>query len=178
MRRSIRNLLGLATVTAAVAVGIPATATAAGAFAAHSSSSAANYRWGTYRSGNRLAKANGVIDVRYIGKKSNRVRVTGKVWDLDHRTHRPGGKCAYVPFRFQKADRPHRWSRDITSFRQCGAPGPSRSPSPGTTWRRSRSGSARSPATAGTRPVAIAGVSCTTPTARDTRDRGSALADR
>lgn len=135
MRRSVRNLLGLTAVTAAVAVGVPATATAAGAatagtvsasaatFAAYSASPDPNYRgrWGTYRSSNRLARANGTIDVRYIGEEANRVRITGKLWDLDRRTHRRGGKCAYIQFRFQNADYPHPWYRSMRSYKQCGA---------------------------------------------------------
>ncbi|WP_433498732.1 hypothetical protein ACQP1K_28300 [Sphaerimonospora sp. CA-214678] len=133
MRRSVRNLLALTTVTAAVAVGVPAAATAAGASttasagtttasAASFSSSDWNYRdwWGTYRSRNRLASARGSIDVRYDDEESNRVRVTGKLWDLDHRTYRRGGKCAFVQFRTQGWNG-RRWSSDVKSYKQCGA---------------------------------------------------------
>ncbi|WP_055480308.1 hypothetical protein [Sphaerimonospora mesophila] len=132
MRRSVRNLLALTAVTAAVAVGVPAAASAAGASTTAGTTATASttsfspsdsdYRdwWGTYRSRNRLAAARGSIDVRYHDEESNRVRVTGKLWDLDHRTYRRGGKCAFVQFRTRGWDG-HRWSADFKSYKQCGA---------------------------------------------------------
>lgn len=130
MRRSVRNLLALTAVTAAVGVGVPATASAAGASTTAGSTASTtsfspsdwNYRdwWGTYRSRNRLAAAQGFIDVRYDGRRSNRVRVTGKLRDLDRRTYRRGGKCAFVQFRTQSW-KGHRWSPSVKSYKQCGA---------------------------------------------------------
>ncbi|WP_067134139.1 hypothetical protein [Microtetraspora malaysiensis] len=131
MRRSIRNLLALAAVGTTVALGIPAVATAASATttttaaaaAGAATASAGNPYWGPYWSKNRLAKANGYIDVYWDDDTSNSVRITGKLWDLDNRNEHQGGKCAYVKFRFQDLDDADDVSPSFKSYKYCGAGG-------------------------------------------------------
>ncbi|ETK35156.1 hypothetical protein [Microbispora sp. ATCC PTA-5024] len=127
MRRSVRNILGLAAVTAAVAVGVPALSTAANASTASAASShSSDYDdyWGPYWSWNHLAKAKGYIDVNYDDDESNAVHITGKLYDLDHRTYGQGGKCAYIKFRVSSwDDEEDDWSSSIKSYKYCGAGG-------------------------------------------------------
>ena len=123
MRRSIRTVLGLAAATASIAVAVPALSTAASAStlssAPHHASSDYNRSWGTYSSSNGLARANGFIAVDYSRRDDNKTRVTGRLYDLDRRTSRQGGKCAYIQFRFQ--DFHGRWSTN--SYKNCGTRG-------------------------------------------------------
>ena len=123
MRRSVSNLLGLAAVTATLALGIPALSTAASASTAQAASASGNPYWGPYWSANRLAKANGYIDVYWDGDTSNSVRIKGTVWDLDDRTQHQGGKCAYVRFRFQDLDDADDSSPTFKSYTHCGSGG-------------------------------------------------------
>ncbi len=126
MRRSVRSLIGLAAATAAIAVGIPALSTAANASTAGKASASSDYDgyWGSYWSSNHLAKAKGFIDVNYDDDESNSVHITGKLWDLDHRTYNEGGKCAYVKFRVQYwNDDEDDWASTIKSYKYCGAGG-------------------------------------------------------
>ncbi|MFF4777174.1 hypothetical protein [Microtetraspora fusca] len=128
MRRSIRNLLALSAVGATVALGVPAAATAASASTATTAGAASasagnNPYWGPYWSKGRFAKANGYIDVYWDDDTSNSVQVTGKLWDLDSRTERQGGKCAYVRFRFQDLDDVDDVSPSFKSYKYCGAGG-------------------------------------------------------
>ncbi|MEV4189779.1 hypothetical protein AB0J28_50930 [Streptosporangium canum] len=52
--------------------------------------------WGPYRSSSHRAKATGWIGVKWDRhQKSNEVHVKGKLYDLDHRTYRQGGKRGY-----------------------------------------------------------------------------------
>ena len=130
MRRSIT--LGLAAATAVAALGLPALATAANATPASASASASHHHhdwdydgwWGTYWSSNHLARAKGYIDVNYRGEESNRVHVTGKLWDDDHHTYGQGGKCAYIQFRVSSwDDEEDDWSSNFKSYKYCGAGG-------------------------------------------------------
>lgn len=133
MRRSIT--LGLAAATTVAALGLPALATAANAAPASASSAATasaphhhnwDYDgwWGTYWSSNHLAKAKGYVDVNYDHKKSNRVHITGKLYDNDHRTYSKGGKCAYIKFRVSYwDDGEDDWSSSYKSYKYCGAGG-------------------------------------------------------
>ncbi|MCC5576942.1 hypothetical protein IMZ11_15035 [Microtetraspora sp. AC03309] len=127
MRRSVRNILGLAAAAATIAVGIPAFSTAAGASTLGASTTASPHSfdydgyWGSYWSSNRLARAKGYIDVNYTDDESNRVRITGKLWDLDRRTYAQGGKCAYIRFRVQSwDDEENDWSSTFKSYKYCG----------------------------------------------------------
>lgn len=131
MRRSIT--LGLAAATTVAALGLPALATAANAAPASASSAATasaphhhdwDYDgwWGTYWSSNHLAKAKGYVDVNYDHEESNRVHITGKLYDNDHRTYRQGGKCAYIKFRVSYwDDGEDNWSSSYKSYKYCGA---------------------------------------------------------
>ncbi|MEU7888880.1 hypothetical protein [Microbispora bryophytorum] len=131
MRRSIT--LGLAAATAVAALGLPALATAASAAPASAASAASaphhddwDYDgwWGTYWSSNHLAKAKGYVDVNYDHEESNRVHVTGKLYDNDHRTYSHGGKCAYIKFRVSSWDDDEDdWASSVKSYKYCGAGG-------------------------------------------------------
>ncbi|GLX02742.1 hypothetical protein [Microtetraspora sp. NBRC 16547] len=125
MRRSVPNLLALAAVTATVALGIPAISTAASASTTGTASASAdnNPYWGPYWSRNRLAKTNGYIDIYWNSDTSNSINITGKLWDLDSRTQRQGGKCAYVKFRFQDLDDVDDSSPSFKSYKYCGSGG-------------------------------------------------------
>ncbi|MGI5153669.1 hypothetical protein [Microbispora sp. CA-102843] len=131
MRRSIT--LGLAAATAVAALGLPALATAANAAPTSTASTASaphhhdwDYDgwWGTYWSSNHLAKAKGYVDVNYDDEESNRVHITGKLWDNDHRTYGQGGKCAYIQFRVSSwDDSEDDWSSSVKWYKYCGAGG-------------------------------------------------------
>ncbi|MEZ0074604.1 hypothetical protein [Planotetraspora sp. GP83] len=126
MRRSVRTVIGLAATTAALAIGVPALSTAANASTASAASASSDYDgyWGPYWSSNHLAKAKGYIDVNYDDDESNSVHITGKLWDLDHRTEGEGGKCAYIKFRVQNwDDEEDDWSSSFKSYKYCGAGG-------------------------------------------------------
>ncbi|MBE3010525.1 hypothetical protein IL992_15170 [Microbispora sp. NEAU-D428] len=128
MRRTIT--LGLAAAAAVAALGLPALATAANAAPA-SAASASHHDdwdydgwWGTYWSSNHLAKAKGYVDVNYDDEESNRVHITGKLWDNDNRTYSEGGKCAYIKFRVSSwDDGEDDWSSSFKSYKYCGAGG-------------------------------------------------------
>ncbi|MFJ2031755.1 hypothetical protein [Streptosporangium sp. NPDC087985] len=125
MRRSVRNLLGLAAVTATIGIGIPAATTTASASTAGVSSASAdnNPDWGPYSSTNSLAKASGYIDVVFNDETSDSVRITGKLWGFD-RTYNPSGRCAYVRFRIEYWNHDEGdWSSSLKSYKYCGAGG-------------------------------------------------------
>jgi len=117
MSRTLRTVLGTAAATAAaLAIGLPATSTSASAAPIHYSR-----HWGVYSSTNSLAKASGAIRVTATGRHSNRVQVSGKLWDFDRRPHWRGGKCAYLEIRFRhwRGFGPHRYY-DVKQVRECG----------------------------------------------------------
>src|SRR5690606_41154671 len=75
----------------AVAVSMPAAAVAG--------SYDYSEHWGSVHSKNHLAKAKGWVGVEWDeDQTSNTVHVRGKLYDLDKRTYKQGGKCAYVKF--------------------------------------------------------------------------------
>ncbi|MFI6512493.1 hypothetical protein ACIBCT_33215 [Streptosporangium sp. NPDC050855] len=116
----------------AVALAAPATAHAATAAAPVAAPAAATAQsgydysenWGHYFSSNHRAKSRGWIGVEWDHhQKWNRVDVKGKLYDLDHRTYKQGGKCAYVKFAVHHfGDKGHQWY-DGKSYRYCGAGG-------------------------------------------------------
>jgi hypothetical protein len=123
MRRTIRNLLGLAAATAVIAVGVPAltssasaaTLTAsAGASSVSSTSSDYDEYWGSYYSkyfdGSR-AKAKGHV----WSDDSDRIHVQGKLYDK----YSPSWLCGYAQVKFENEDGDENtyWSR------QCGGSG-------------------------------------------------------
>ncbi|MFC7649707.1 hypothetical protein ACFQX6_62180 [Streptosporangium lutulentum] len=173
MKKLATGLLALAA-TGAVALAAPATASAATTATASAATTAtvtagpsgydySDY-WGSYYSSNHKAKARGWIGVEWDKhQKRNTVRVKGSLYDLDHRTYKQGGKCAYVKFGVHHfGDNGGQWY-DGKSYTYCGAAGPSSSSSPRTGWTASASRSARSPCTAPTRPSAATGSTSTPP---------------
>jgi hypothetical protein len=97
----------------AVAVSMPAAAVAG--------SYDYSEHWGSVHSKNHLAKAKGWVGVEWDeDQTSNTVHVRGKLYDLDKRTYKQGGKCAYV--KFQTASFDHVWD-DVHARKYCGFPG-------------------------------------------------------
>ncbi|SNS18536.1 hypothetical protein SAMN05216276_1005162 [Streptosporangium subroseum] len=133
MKKMATGLLALAA-TGALAFATPATAsaatsataTAATATTAAAGSSDYDYSdyWGSYFSSNHKAKARGWIGVEWDKhQKWNSVRVKGSLYDLDHRTYKQGGKCAYVKFAVHHfGDHDGQWY-DGKSYTYCGAGG-------------------------------------------------------
>ncbi|MDF5756059.1 hypothetical protein [Spongiactinospora sp. TRM90649] len=121
MRRTTRNLLGLAAVTAtALAIALPATTSASAAVTAAPASattatSSFDDFWGYYYSkrydGDSRAKARGRV---WTGG-DDRVHVSGKLYDKGS----PWWLCGYVQVKFENADGDEwiRWAR------KCGSSG-------------------------------------------------------
>ncbi|MEV0386388.1 hypothetical protein [Nonomuraea sp. NPDC050643] len=77
--------------------------------------------WGPVFSQHHLAKAQGWVGVNWDHDgESNEVTVRGRLYDLDNRTYRQGGKCAFV--KFQASDFDHDWS-PVYAKKYCGYPG-------------------------------------------------------
>ncbi|MFC4063230.1 hypothetical protein ACFOWE_33535 [Planomonospora corallina] len=121
MKRLTAGLLSAAAATAAFALAVPAPAQAA------TSATASADHWGSYYSGNYKAKASGRIDVDWNRRHtSNEVYVGGRLSDLDHRTYRQGGKCAFIQVQAHGfGDHHGRWA-ERESYRHCGAGGSKR----------------------------------------------------
>lgn len=108
MRRSIRNMLGLAAASAVIAVGVPAVATSASAATVTKTTSASasatssfdfedywGYDYSKWFNGSR-AKAKG-----HVWEDDNsRFHVEGKVYDKGS----PGWLCGYVQVKFENSD--------------------------------------------------------------------------
>ncbi|WP_248959863.1 hypothetical protein [Sphaerisporangium perillae] len=118
MRRSIRNILGLAAASAVIAVGVPAIASSASAATATKTASASSYDyddyWGYYYSkyydGSR-AKAKGHV----WEDEDGRFHVEGKLYDK----YSPGWLCGYVQVKFENED-----GDDSTYWaKKCGSSG-------------------------------------------------------
>lgn len=102
--------------TSALALSLPS---AANASTAHHDDD--SYSWGSVYSRNHQAKAFGRVDVDWDRHhESNEVTVRGRLYDLDSRSARQGGKCAYVMVAFRDLD--HGSSR-VYSKKYCGYPG-------------------------------------------------------
>ncbi|GAT66038.1 hypothetical protein PS9374_01682 [Planomonospora sphaerica] len=128
MKRLTTGLLATAAATAAFALAVPAAAQAAAPAAASAAAGSSGYDyddyWGSYYSGNHKAKANGWIGVDWNRRQtSNEVHLRGKVYDLDHRTYRQGGKCALVRVQAHRFDDHHGYWAERESYRHCGAGG-------------------------------------------------------
>ncbi|GAA3417823.1 hypothetical protein [Streptosporangium vulgare] len=130
IKRIATGLLATAAL-GAIALAAPATALAAttaatAAPAATTAGTGYDYseNWGPYFSSNHRAKSHGWIGVEWDGQqKWNRVDVKGKLYDLDHRTYKQGGKCAYVKFAVHHfGDGGNQWY-DGKSYTYCGAGG-------------------------------------------------------
>ncbi|GAA0435023.1 hypothetical protein Acor_32370 [Acrocarpospora corrugata] len=120
----IRKILGLTAVTAILTVGVSGVAaTTANASPAKTQTVADSPHdwgyeedWGSYYSHGGKAKAKGWIDVDYSKHEDNKVRVSGSLYDLDHR----GSKCAFVKFRTNDWDG-HEFDWDnFWSYKECG----------------------------------------------------------
>ncbi|GAA3162027.1 hypothetical protein GCM10010466_61250 [Planomonospora alba] len=124
MKRVTTGLLTAAAATAAFAFAVP---TAAQAATPATASAGYDDYWGAYYSGNHKAKASGRIDVDWNRRQtSNEVYVGGRVYDLDHRTYRQGGKCAYIQVQAHGfGDHRGHWA-ERESYRHCGAGGSKR----------------------------------------------------
>ena len=102
--------------TTAVALALPAAANASSPDYDDYSDS-----WGPVYSRYELAKAEGWIGVNWDHHgESNEVTVRGRLYDLDNRTYRQGGKCAFV--KFEASDFDHDWS-PVYFKKYCGFPG-------------------------------------------------------
>ncbi|MBG0818032.1 hypothetical protein [Planomonospora sp. ID82291] len=126
MKRLTTGLLATAAATAAFALAVPAAAQAATPAAAPVAASGYDYEdfWGSYYSGNHKAKANGWIGVDWNHHQtSNEVHLRGKVYDLDHRTYRQGGKCALIRVQAHRFDDHHGHWAEKETYRHCGAGG-------------------------------------------------------
>ncbi|WP_436762148.1 hypothetical protein [Streptosporangium sp. V21-05] len=113
---------------AAPATALAATTATTAAPAAATTATGYDYdyseNWGPYFSANHRAKSRGWIGVEWDHqRKWNRVDVKGKLYDLDHRTYKQGGKCAYVKFEVHHfGDDGDQWY-DGKSYTYCGAGG-------------------------------------------------------
>lgn len=121
-----------------LAVSLLATTATAGAFmlavpAAHATTSSTasatadvpNYdvSWGVDVSSNQRASAHGRINVKGESDDgADRVAVSGRLYDADHRTYEQGGKCAYVRFEMTGRGIYGEWS-DRKNYKYCGAGG-------------------------------------------------------
>ena len=127
MKKLAIGLLAFAA-TGAIAFTAPATAFAATSATTTATTSSSDYdysdNWGDYFSSNYKAKARGWINVDWNKyQKRNKVYVKGSLYDLDHRTYKQGGKCAYVKVAVHHfGDHPGQWY-DGRSYTYCGAGG-------------------------------------------------------
>ncbi|MET8335803.1 hypothetical protein [Streptosporangium canum] len=129
MKRLTTALLATAVTAGALALALPASANAAtqattAATATTAGTSGYDYDdyWGPYLSSNHRAKATGWIGVEWDRhQRSNEVHVRGKLYDLDHRTYRQGGKCGYVKFQVNRFG-DDGWSGS-KAYKYCGAGG-------------------------------------------------------
>lgn len=108
--------------TTALALSLPSAASAStGSQGSASSGYDYDDHWGPVYAKHGLAKAQGWIGVEWDEhQETNTVHVKGKLFDLDNRTYKQGGKCAYVVF--QASDFDHHWSTVYTK-KYCGFPG-------------------------------------------------------
>ncbi|MEU7003311.1 hypothetical protein [Nonomuraea sp. NPDC046570] len=106
--------------TGALALSLPAAAQAATAASSAPTSSAdyASYWSATGKYG--LAKAQGWIGVEGEYDHDNTVHVKGRLYDLDNRSYKQGGQCAYV--KFQAGDDEYDWNT-VYVKKYCGYPG-------------------------------------------------------
>ena len=171
MKKLAIGLLAFAA-TGAIAFTAPATAFAATSATTTATTGSSDYdysdNWGDYFSSNYKAKARGWINVDWDKyQKWNKVYVKGSLYDLDHRTYKQGGKCAYVKVAVHHFG-DHRASGTTAGPTPTAGPaGPRSSSSPSTRWTASVSRSARSPGTATTRPGAGTGSTSTPQRASD-----------
>ncbi|MFI6908477.1 hypothetical protein ACIBKY_44965 [Nonomuraea sp. NPDC050394] len=101
--------------TSALALSLPTAASASTSSYDYSS------HWGPVYSKHFQAKSHGWVGVEWDEhQESNTVSVTGRLYDLDSRTYKQGGKCAYV--KFQASDFDYDWSTVYTK-KYCGYPG-------------------------------------------------------
>ncbi|PZG50380.1 hypothetical protein C1I98_10585 [Spongiactinospora gelatinilytica] len=117
MRRTTRNLLGLAAVTAtALAIALPASAASASATAPAAATIAADFEdsWGydysKWYDGSR-AKARGDV----WADEDGRVRVSGRLYDKNS----PWYLCGYAQVKFENEDGDE-WTRSV---KKCGSSG-------------------------------------------------------
>jgi hypothetical protein len=104
MQRSVRTLFGILAGAAVIGVGIPMASTAASATSATTALASSSlrdspnptYYYYSYSSTNNLATASGTYS--YIPGSRYGVRVGVNLYDLDSRTYKEGGECAYVRF--------------------------------------------------------------------------------
>ncbi|MFI6499794.1 hypothetical protein [Nonomuraea typhae] len=112
MKKIATGVLAVAATTA-LALSLPAAASA-------SSYDYSDF-WGPAYSKYNLAKAHGWVGVDWDhDQESNTVYVKGRLYDLDDRTYKQGGKCAYV--KFQTSDFDYDWST-VYAEKYCGYPG-------------------------------------------------------
>jgi hypothetical protein len=120
MRRSVRNLLGLAAASAVIAIGLPAavasSANAATATKTASASSSYDYNeyWGPYYSKwyhDYRAKARGSAYEDGDGQ----IHVSGKLWDKGS----PKWLCGYIEVKFENSDGDEKYFTDY----KCGSNG-------------------------------------------------------
>lgn len=122
MRRSIRTLLGVTAAAGIVALGVPAVASPAAAATAGTSPAVEWRTLGEHYSANAKAKFEGDMTIRWSADgERNRVRVRGRLADLDYRTFEQGGKCALVKFDIRYLGEPdYAWIIG-PRYRWCGA---------------------------------------------------------
>ncbi|MEV5887755.1 hypothetical protein [Nonomuraea fuscirosea] len=114
MLKKITTGLAAVAATTALALALPAAAYA-------SSPDDHSEYWGPVYAKHHQAKAQGWVGVDWDHDgESNEVTVRGRLWDLDDRTYRHGGKCAFV--KFEASDFDHDWS-PVSYKKYCGYPG-------------------------------------------------------
>ncbi len=114
MLKKIATGLAAVAATSALALALPAAAYA-------STPDDQSEYWGPVYAQHHQAKAQGWVGVDWDRRgRSNEVTVRGRLWDLDNRTYRAGGKCAFVAF--QASDFDHDWS-PVYYKKYCGYPG-------------------------------------------------------
>ncbi len=116
-----RTVLGAVTTATALTLGMGMLASAANAAPLSSNDWDYDSDWGYYYSNNGKAKAKGFIDVSYDDEESNKVHISGKLYDRDYRTEHQGGKCGYVAFRYTSwDDHEDDWSSSYKTYKRCG----------------------------------------------------------
>ncbi|MEV4158784.1 hypothetical protein [Nonomuraea dietziae] len=120
MKKLATGFLAVAA-TGTLALSLPATSAAASTTSS-STTTASDWDdyWGPYYAKHGLAKASGWIGVEGDYEDGNSVHVKGRLYDLDNRTYKQGGKCAYV--KFQVADDEYDWHHVYARY-YCGYPG-------------------------------------------------------